>query len=523
MKNLRNRNYPVNADLVQVYLESAWDKVEAVYAQLANIEDVADAINDGTLGNYLTAGDIDTLAELNTIVTDATLGDAGDFATAAQGVLADNSVQLPFASQAEAEAGSDNTKPMTPLRVAQAITALTGIVQNGFNEVTDPTVTDDSSGGWAVGSVWINTVSDETYRCVDNTIGAALWIKTTLSADELATIAFSGDSDDLVEGAVNLLLTSAERTKLGTVETGATADQTGAEIKTAYEGEADTNAFTDALLGKLNGIEAAAQVNRVLASQAEAEAGVENTKGMTPLRVAQAIAALGGGGAGGLAAMIKSANYTAVAADFIFADTSGGAWTLTLPATPSIDDLVVVKDLLGTCGTNPVTVDGNGADTINGNLNAYLDTPYATLWMIWDGTEWKATADGFMLQGPTEHMSFALSDETSDLTTGTAKLTTRAPYMFFVTDVRASVNTAPVGADIQVDINQSGVSIFSSGVLTIDAGEKTSTTSAVSNPMGISVIVFDDDEELTFDIDQVGSTTAGKGLKVTIEGYRTQV
>jgi hypothetical protein len=49
MKNLRNRNQPVNADLVQVYLESAWDKVEAVYAQLANIEDVADAINGGLL------------------------------------------------------------------------------------------------------------------------------------------------------------------------------------------------------------------------------------------------------------------------------------------------------------------------------------------------------------------------------------------------------------------------------------------------------------------------------------------
>lgn len=35
-----------------------------------------------------------------------------------------------------------------------------------------------------------------------------------------------------------------------------------------------------------------------IASQSEAEAGTENTKGMTPLRTAQAIAALGGGGGG---------------------------------------------------------------------------------------------------------------------------------------------------------------------------------------------------------------------------------
>lgn len=54
--------------------------------------------------------------------------------------------------------------------------------------------------------------------------------------------------------------TDAQFTKLAGIETGATADQTGAEIKTAYEGEADTNAFTDADHSKLDGIEAGADV-----------------------------------------------------------------------------------------------------------------------------------------------------------------------------------------------------------------------------------------------------------------------
>jgi hypothetical protein len=44
------------------------------------------------------------------------------------------------------------------------------------------------------------------------------------------------------------------------VEDGATADQTGAEIKAAYEGESNTNAFTDAEQAKLSGIEASADV-----------------------------------------------------------------------------------------------------------------------------------------------------------------------------------------------------------------------------------------------------------------------
>jgi hypothetical protein len=58
-------------------------------------------------------------------------------------------------------------------------------------------------------------------------------------------------------------------------------------------------AFTAADAAKLDGIEAGAQVNRSIASQGEAEGGADNTKDMTPLRTAQAIAALAPGvGAG---------------------------------------------------------------------------------------------------------------------------------------------------------------------------------------------------------------------------------
>lgn len=54
--------------------------------------------------------------------------------------------------------------------------------------------------------------------------------------------------------------TDADHTKLDNIEANATADQTGAEIKSAYEAVADTNAFTDAEKTKLLGIEASADV-----------------------------------------------------------------------------------------------------------------------------------------------------------------------------------------------------------------------------------------------------------------------
>jgi hypothetical protein len=55
--------------------------------------------------------------------------------------------------------------------------------------------------------------------------------------------------------------TDAEQTKLSGIEAGATADQTASEIKTAYESNADTNAFTDTEQTKLSGIAAGAEVN----------------------------------------------------------------------------------------------------------------------------------------------------------------------------------------------------------------------------------------------------------------------
>lgn len=113
-------------------------------------------------------------------------------------------------------------------------------------------------------------------------------------------------------------------------------------------------------------------------------------------------------------------------------------------------------------------------------------------------------------------IGIACSDETTALTTGTAKATFRMPFAFTLTGVRASVTTAPTGAALTVDINEAGSSILSTK-LTIDATEKTSTTAAT--PAVISDSALADDAEMTIDIDQIGSTIAGAGLKVWLIGY----
>ena len=116
-----------------------------------------------------------------------------------------------------------------------------------------------------------------------------------------------------------------------------------------------------------------------------------------------------------------------------------------------------------------------------------------------------------------EALAIAASDESTALTTGTGKVTFRMPFAMTLTEVRASLTVAQgSGSIFTVDINEAGSTILSTKI-TIDNGEKTSTTAAA--PPVISDAALADDAEITIDIDQVGDGTA-KGLKVTLIGRR---
>ena len=83
-------------------------------------------------------------------------------------------------------------------------------------------------------------------------------IESGATADQTAA-----EIKSLYEGSSNTnAFTDTEKTKLSGIETGATADQTNAEIKTAYEANANTNEFSDSEQSKLAGIETAATADQ---------------------------------------------------------------------------------------------------------------------------------------------------------------------------------------------------------------------------------------------------------------------
>ena len=61
--------------------------------------------------------------------------------------------------------------------------------KNNLSGAGVPGADDDASAGYAAGSIWIDVTASpmEAYHCADATPGAAVWLKTTLTIDELGS------------------------------------------------------------------------------------------------------------------------------------------------------------------------------------------------------------------------------------------------------------------------------------------------------------------------------------------------
>lgn len=84
--------------------------------------------------------------------------------------------------------------------------------------------------------------------------------------------------------------------------------------------------------------------------------------------------------------IVKNSNYNAVNLQWILADTSAGAWTLGLPTTPGVGWMIVVSDLMGTFGTNNLTVANNSSNILGNNANMLMDVNNSTGWFYYTGS-----------------------------------------------------------------------------------------------------------------------------------------
>jgi hypothetical protein len=92
---------------------------------------------------------------------------------------------------------------------------------------------------------------------------------------------------------------------------------------------------------------------------------------------------------------VRTAPFTAVSGNGYFVNTTSGAITVTLPATPSAGAIVGVADYAGTAATNNITIARNGSLIEGLSYNAGINVNRDTITFIYvDATQgWLAIAD----------------------------------------------------------------------------------------------------------------------------------
>jgi hypothetical protein len=101
----------------------------------------------------------------------------------------------------------------------------------------------------------------------------------------------------------------------------------------------------------------------------------------------QTIASSGSGGGVSYTA-VKTTNYTAANNDGVLTNTTGGAFTVTLPTSPSVGNIVIVIDSFSQWGTNNLTVDPTALIKIAGNTagdTLVCDITGATVTLVYTG------------------------------------------------------------------------------------------------------------------------------------------
>ena len=90
--------------------------------------------------------------------------------------------------------------------------------------------------------------------------------------------------------------------------------------------------------------------------------------------------------------IVNSSTYDLVSTDNILHvsyTVTGAVTSLTLPTAQTLSGrVIVIKDAGGAAGTNSITIDTEGAQTIDGSATAIISVNYNSISLYCDGTNW---------------------------------------------------------------------------------------------------------------------------------------
>lgn len=93
------------------------------------------------------------------------------------------------------------------------------------------------------------------------------------------------------------------------------------------------------------------------------------------------------GPSAGMAYGIKTANYSPAAGEYVYCDTTGGAFTITLPVAPSAGDAITIKSGPAAV-TNALTIARNGKTIMSLAENMTVSSNNIEFTLVYDGATW---------------------------------------------------------------------------------------------------------------------------------------
>lgn len=157
---------------------------------------------------------------------------------------------------------------------------------------------------------------------------------------------------------------------------------------------------------------------------------------------------------------------------------AGGAVTYTLPAASACDGQVVIIKRTDS-GANLVTIDGNGAETIDGDLTIFLTVQYETVWLVSDGAGWHLLQRYVPLRGfIAKAANFTVTGEGLNylVTVGAGGVTVTLPPAANAKDKRLTFKRADAGAGNFILDGNGAETVDGTATVTLSATQYTATT-----------------------------------------------
>ena len=229
---------------------------------------------------------------------------------------------------------------------------------------------------------------------------------------------------------------------------------------------------------------------------------------------------------GGLTYVYKTANYTAASNEGVLCDTSAGAFTVTLPATPAVGDQVIVADAGGAWGTNNLTVGRNGSLIAGLAQDLVCDIASVSVQLVYDGTSWEIYAQIGVNSGTLVTLNDSQTLTNKDLTSATntfpTSLATLVGAQTLTNKTIAFANNTLTGVQAEL-ISGSNIKTVN-GTTLLGSGDLAVATAilTINNKNAAYTVVAGDLGKIinctsgTFTVSLTAAATLGVGFNVTI-------